>query len=57
MPGPYFTVATAQRSVGHYHSNNKRVQSDAAIAAGIGAKLGYVTRLEEKPISVNSRRG
>jgi hypothetical protein len=33
------------------------VQSDAAAAAGIGAKFGYVTRLEWKPISVNSRRG
>ncbi|MBN1427709.1 MAG: hypothetical protein JXB07_04935 [Anaerolineae bacterium] len=36
---------------------NKRVQSDAAVAACIAAKIGYVTRLEWKPISVNSRRG
>jgi hypothetical protein len=36
---------------------NKRVQSDAAVAADIGAKLGYVTRLKWKPISVKSRRG
>jgi hypothetical protein len=36
---------------------NKRVQSDAAVAAGVTAKIGYVTRLEVSPISVNSRRG
>ncbi len=36
---------------------NKRAQSDAAGAAGIGAKVGYVTRLEWRPIPVNSRRG
>ncbi len=35
---------------------NKRVQSDAAAAAGIAAKIGYVTRLEVKPISGKSRR-
>jgi hypothetical protein len=33
------------------------VQSDAAAAAGIAAKIGYVTRLDLRPISVNSRRG
>jgi hypothetical protein len=37
--------------------SNKRVQADAAVAAGVAAKIGYVTRLEWKPISVNSRRG
>jgi hypothetical protein len=37
--------------------SNKRVQSDAVAAAGSGARLGYVTRLDLKPISVNSRRG
>jgi hypothetical protein len=36
---------------------NKRVQSDAAAAGGIGANFGYVTRLEWKPISGKSRRG
>ena len=36
---------------------NKRVQADAAVAAGIAAKIGYVTRLELNPIPVNSRRG
>jgi hypothetical protein len=36
---------------------NKRVQSDAAAAAGIGAKIGYVTRVDLKPISGKSRRG
>jgi hypothetical protein len=38
---------------------NKRVQSDAdaAVAAGNRAKIGYVTRLDLGPISVNSRRG
>jgi hypothetical protein len=36
---------------------NKRVQSDAASRSGIGAKFGYVTRLELGPISVTSRRG
>jgi hypothetical protein len=36
---------------------NKRVQSDAAAAAGNRAQLGYVTRLELKPISGKTRRG
>ena len=36
---------------------NKRVQSDAAVAGGIGANFGYVTRLEVKPILAKSRRG
>jgi hypothetical protein len=34
-----------------------RNQSDAAAAAGTAAKIGYVTRLDLRPISVNSRRG
>jgi hypothetical protein len=33
------------------------VQSDAAVAAGVAAKIGNVTRLEWKPISEKSRRG
>ena len=36
---------------------NKRVQSDAAAAAGIGAKFGYVTCFELKGTSEKSRRG
>jgi len=36
---------------------NKRVQSDAAAAAGIGAKIGYVTCFELKHTSGKSRRG
>jgi hypothetical protein len=36
---------------------NKRVQSDAAAAAGYRAKNGYVTHFELKPISEKSRRG
>jgi hypothetical protein len=33
------------------------VQADTAVAATIGAKIGYVTHFELKPISVKSRRG
>jgi hypothetical protein len=36
---------------------NKRVQSDAAVAARIGAKIGYVTHFELKHTSGKSRRG
>ena len=36
---------------------NKRVQCDAAPRPGIGAKIGYVTHFELKPISEKSRRG
>jgi hypothetical protein len=36
---------------------NKRVQSDAAAAAGSGARLGYVTCFELKGTSEKSRRG
>jgi hypothetical protein len=32
-------------------------QSDAAVAARIAAKIGYVTRLDFGPISGKSRRG
>ena len=39
------------------HSNNKRVQSDAAPRPGIGAKLGYVTCFELRHTSEKSRRG
>ncbi len=41
----------------HSAMPNKRVQSDAAAAASVAAKIGYVTRLELRPISENSRRG
>jgi hypothetical protein len=40
-----------------YRQANKRVQSDAASRSGIGAKIGYVTRLDLRPISEKSRRG
>jgi hypothetical protein len=36
---------------------NKRVQADTAGAAGVAAKIGYVTRLDLGPISGKSRRG
>jgi hypothetical protein len=36
---------------------NKRVQADTAVAVRIGAKIGYVTRLELKRTSEKSRRG
>jgi hypothetical protein len=36
---------------------NKRLQSDAAVAAGIGAKSGYVMHFDLKGISEKSRRG
>jgi hypothetical protein len=36
---------------------NKRVQADAAVAAGYRRKIGYVTYFELKRTSENSRRG
>ena len=36
---------------------NKRVQSDAAAAGDLRAKLAFVWYLELKPISVKARRG
>jgi hypothetical protein len=36
---------------------NKRVQADTAAAAGIGAKIGYVTCFELKGTLEKSRRG
>jgi hypothetical protein len=37
--------------------SNKRVQSDAAAAAGDQREIGYVTYFELKVTSVKSRRG